>query len=177
MTGQPPLEEIWARTASYLWAQGEEYTFIELWPRIARARLDLVDALDGVSEEQSTFRAAADEWSIGEIAAHILVSSQATRRIVEALVQGKHDAGEGVEAGLVPPDRSLSELRAMLVEDGLAWSALTPTLPARPALEPVTRHFMFGDLHARAWYVFQRAHDLDHSGQIAKVKGSPGYPG
>jgi hypothetical protein len=173
---QPTLEEIWARTASYLRAQGEKYSFVELWPRVVRARLDLVDALDGVSEEQSSFRPAEDEWTIGEIAAHILASSQAARRIVQALVRGEHDGGEGVEAGLVPPDRPLSALRAALVEDGLAWSALTPTLPERPPLEPVTRHFMFGDLHARAWYLFQRAHDLDHAGQIAKVKEAPGYP-
>ena len=177
MTEQPPLEEIWARTASYLRAQGEKYTFVELWPRVVRARLDLVDALDGVSDAQSSFRPAEGEWTIGEIAAHILASSQATRRIVQTLVRGEHDSGEGVEAGLVRSDRPLSALRAALVEDGLAWSALTPTLPARPPLEPVTRHFMFGDLHARAWYLFQRAHDLDHAGQIAKVREAAGYPG
>ena len=129
-----------------------------------------------MSEEQSAFRPGEAGWTIGEIAAHILASSQATRRIVQALVRGEHDSGEGVEAGLVPPDRPLSELRTALVADGLAWSALTLTLPERPALEPVTRHFMFGDLHARDWYLFQRAHDQDHAGQIAKVKAAPGYP-
>jgi hypothetical protein len=36
---------------------------------------------------------------------------------------------------------------------------------------------MFGDLRARAWYLFQRAHDLDHAGQIAEVKAAARYPG
>jgi len=176
MTDQAALEEIWVRTASYLRAQGEKYTFVELWPRVVRARLDLIEALDGVSEEQSAFRPGEDEWTIGEIAAHILASSQAARRIVQALVRGDHESGEGVEAGLVPPDRPLPALSAALIEDGLAWSALTPTLHERPPIEPVTRHFMFGDLHARAWYLFQRVHDLDHAGQIAAVKEAAGYP-
>ena len=36
---------------------------------------------------------------------------------------------------------------------------------------------MFGDLHARAWHLFQRVHDLDHMNQIAAVKQDDGYPG
>jgi hypothetical protein len=34
----------------------------------------------------------------------------------------------------------------------------------------------FGPLHCKAWYLFQRVHDIDHANQINAVKEAPGYP-
>ncbi|HAC19153.1 MAG TPA: hypothetical protein DCF78_11340, partial [Dehalococcoidia bacterium] len=45
-----------------------------------------------------------------------------------------------------------------------------------PSLEIEARHTFFGQLHARAWYLFQRVHDLDHAQQIDKNKRDAGYP-
>ena len=36
---------------------------------------------------------------------------------------------------------------------------------------------VFGELHARAWFLFQRTHDLDHVGQIEAIKAADGFPG
>ena len=38
-------------------------------------------------------------------------------------------------------------------------------------------HPFFGDLHARAWYLFQRVHDQDHAQQVLTNKTIDGYPG
>jgi hypothetical protein len=35
---------------------------------------------------------------------------------------------------------------------------------------------MFGALHARAWHLFQRIHDQDHTSHIGQVKAAAGYP-
>jgi len=37
-------------------------------------------------------------------------------------------------------------------------------------------HFLFGELNALEWAVFQRVHDGDHSNQIQQITSATGYP-
>ncbi len=164
------------RVRSYLQSQGERYTFAELWTRLIRARVSLMDAAEGVTQEQADFRFAPDEWSISEVLHHLVTSSGRVAELVEGLSRG-----ESVESGRIDPPReetslSIDELRARLRDDSISWSALTERLSPAPATTPTAAHSFFGELHARAWYLFQRVHDLDHAGQIAKNKAADGYP-
>jgi len=165
------------RMQQYYQSQGERYSFSELWPRVAKARLELLDALNGVSEEHSAWDPGGGDWSIKEVAVHILNSSRNTRRLVQALSAGKSGDSSGVETPRETTDTLIEALREQLRDDGIAWSAAILDLPPRPALEPAAPHSMFGELHARAWYLFQRTHDQDHRGQIEAVKAATGYPG
>jgi len=164
------------RMHDYYVTQGEKYSFAELWPRATKARLDLLNALEGVSDEQAEWSPVPEEWSIKETALHILKNSRSARRLVQRLAAGEHGDSSGIE----PPREStaalIEHLRAQLREDGMQWSAALVDLPATPPVTPTAPHSMFGELHARAWYLFQRTHDLDHMGQIDKVKAMRGYP-
>ena len=169
--------EEFRRIHSYLQAQGERYTFSELWSRLIRARITVMDAVEGVTQEQAEFRPDPDEWSISEVLHHVLTSSGRVATTVDALSHG-----ESINPGRIDPPReettdTIGELTTRLREDSIAWSALTHRLPASPPTEPTAPHPMFGELHARAWYLFQRVHDLDHAGQITKNKQAEGYPG
>lgn len=168
--------EEFQRIHSYLQRQGERYTFSELWSRLIRARITVMDAVEGVTQEQAEFRFHPDEWSIAEVLHHLLTSSERVAETVEALSRG-----ESINPGRIDPPREettepIGELTTRLREDSIAWSALTQRLPATPPTEPTAPHSMFGELHARAWYLFQRVHDLDHAGQIEKNKNAEGYP-
>ena len=55
------------RVRSYLLAQGEKYAFTDLWPRLIKARLEVIAAVDGVSQEQADFTFDSEEWSIAEV--------------------------------------------------------------------------------------------------------------
>ena len=165
------------RIHSYLQAQGQRYTFSELWSRLIRARVTVMDVVEGVTQEQAEFRPDPDEWSIAEVLHHLLTSSEKVATTVEALSRG-----EAINPGRIDPPReettqTIGELTEKLRADSIAWTALTQRLPDTPPTEPTAPHSMFGELHARAWYLFQRVHDLDHAGQIAKNKQSYGYPG
>lgn len=169
--------EEFQRIHSYLQGQGERYTFSELWSRLIRARITVMDAVEGVTQEQAEFRFHPDEWSIAEVLHHLLTSSERVAETVDALSRG-----ESINPGRIDPPREettepIGELTIRLREDSIAWSALTQRLPATPPTEPTAPHSMFGELHARAWYLFQRVHDLDHAGQIEKNKNAEGYPG
>jgi hypothetical protein len=167
------------RIHGYLSSQGERYDCAGLWRRIVPARLELLDALDGVTDAQADFKPSPDAWSIREVAQHILKSSRGTRGLVQRLAAGQ-GPGEGDDRVFETPrettDAPIEALRDELLRDGLAWAAATEQLPPRPPLEPTAPHMMFGPLHARAWYLFERVHDVDHANQIKAVKAAPGYP-
>ena len=70
------------RLQSYLNTQGERNSHTELWPRVVKARMELLDCLAKVTEEQAAWAPTDDDWSIKEVALHILNSSRSVRRIV-----------------------------------------------------------------------------------------------
>ena len=165
------------RVRSYLQGQGERYTFSELWARLIRARVSVMDAVEGVTQAQAEFRPDPDEWSISEVVHHLVTSSQRVAELIEALSRGEAVTPDRIDPPREDATQAIGELTVKLREDTIAWTVLTQRLPPSPPTEPTAPHTMFGELHARAWYLFQRVHDLDHAGQIAKNKQSSGYPG
>lgn len=165
------------RMHSYYQSQGERYSFSELWPRAVKARLELLESLEGVGDAEAEWSPSAEDWSIKEVAHHVINGSRNTRRLVQALSAGDTGDSSDIDPPRKTTGASMDQLRTELREDGIEWAAVTQALPPTPPLEPTAPHSMFGELHARAWYLFQRTHDLDHKGQIEDVKAADGYPG
>lgn len=178
MTAERPaaLQAEYDRMHSYYVTQGERYSFAELWPRASKARLQLLDSLEGLSDAQGAFDPGGGDWSIKEVAHHILNSSRNVRRTVAALAAGMAPGASDVEPPREATDAPMDELREGLRDDGIAWTVMIAGLEPRPPGEPTSPHPMFGELGARAWYLFQRTHDLDHMNQIEAVKQAEGYP-
>ena len=165
MTTEPDEAE---RVRSYLQSQGEKYTFAEIWVRFVKARIALIDAVSDVDQGQADFRPDPDEWSISEALNHVVTSSGRISEIVDALANGASPS-----PGIIDPPReettlSIEELRERLMLDSLRWSALVERLPSAPSTDFTAPHPFFGELHARAWLLFQRIHDIDHAGQVEK---------
>ena len=165
------------RVRGYLLSQGERYTFAELWVRFVKARVDLIDAATGITDEQAAFKFDPEEGSIQEVLSHVVTVSGRVSRLVEALANGGTRSAADVEDQQDHEIETIATLRARLLSDSIEWSAMTERLPEPPSFDATSSHFAFGELHARAWYLFQRVHDLDHIGQIDKNKAEPGYPG
>ena len=164
------------RVRSYLLSQGEKYTFAEMWVRLVRARLDVMASVEGVTQRQADFTPDPDEWSVSEVLFHVLTSSGRVAKLVESLSRGERPSAERIDPPREATSLSISELRERLTADAIAWSSLTERLPDEPNLDVTVPHPQFGELHAGGWYLFQRVHDLDHAGQIAKNKAAPDYP-
>ncbi len=164
------------RLNSYLNGQGERNSHSEIWPRAVKARMELLDCLAKVSEEQAAWSPSAEDWSIKEVALHILNSSRSVRRIVQALSAGETADSSNIDPPRKTTDAPVAQLAEQLRDDGIEWTVAIAALPQTPPLEPRANHSMFGDLHARAWHLFQRVHDLDHMNQIEAVKQAEGYP-
>ncbi len=164
------------RVRSYLLAQGEKYSFAEMWSRLIKARREVIAAVQDVTQEQADFTFAPEEWSIAEVLHHVLTSSARVAEVVESLAHGEEPPKRAIDPPREATTAGISELRERLDEDTQAWRALTDRLPTSPNLEATAPHPFFGELHAGGFYLFQRVHDLDHVGQINKNKSAPGYP-
>jgi len=162
------------RMHAYYTSQGERYSFAEIWPRAVKARLQLLDSIDGLTAQQAAAKPNTEEWSIREVALHILNSSRGVRAVVKALADGQAGEATGIDPPRESTEFSLDELRTRLRDDGIEWTVAIDALPERPDVTPTSRHPMFGELHARAWYLFQRTHDLDHATQIEAIKKALG---
>jgi hypothetical protein len=167
------LTEDQQRVHGYLMSQGEKYSWLELWPRVLSPRLQLIEALDGLTTEQAEARTSADEWTIMEGLRHEIAVTRATLHNVERL------AGVSVSDATQerdPEELSLEELRRELILNGTQFGTLAAALPEDAPLEPTAPHGNFGDLHCRAWYIFQRIHDVDHVNQFHSIREAPEFP-
>ena len=173
------LTEEQQRVRGYLRGQGEKYDWYQLWRRLAAPRLALLDALEGVTDEQAAFVPTEGEWSIAEVTQHLVNGARNNARLVERLARGETaDAGADgdVEPPREPASMSIAELREELLRNAVDFASLPARLPEPPSFELESPHAFFGDLHCKAWYLFQRIHDVDHTGQIEAVKAAAGYP-
>ena len=172
---EPDADEV-GRVRDYLLAQGEKYSWLDLWPRVIAGRLDFLDAISDVNSEQAAFQPGGDVWSIAEVGHHVLQASRNVQKVVRSL-----SAGGAAPAGNVDPPREPARtpwdsLSHSIREDSVRLAALIDGLPEPPSLDAVSPHPFFGDLHARAWYLFQRVHDQDHAQQVLANKSIDAYP-
>lgn len=164
------------RMHGYYVSQGERYSFSELWQRVVKARIELLESFAKVKDADADWSPSAENWSIREVVHHVLNSSRNTRKLVSALSIGEAGDSSEVDPLRTATDISMDELGDKLRDDGIEWTTVIHQLPPRPSIEPTAPHGMFGELHARAWFLFQRTHDLDHKGQIESVLAADAYP-
>lgn len=172
---EPDADEV-GRVRGYLLAQGEKYSWLDLWPRVIAGRLDFLDAITDVNSEQAAFQPGGDVWSIAEVGHHVLQASRNVQKVVRSL-----SAGGAAPAGNVDPPREPARapwdsLSHSIREDSVRLAALIDGLPEPPSFDAMSPHPFFGDLHARAWYLFQRVHDQDHAQQVLANKSIDAYP-
>lgn len=169
------------RVSSYLLGQAEKYTWLALWPRVVAARLDFLGTLDRVSAEQAAWKPGAADWSIEEVAQHVLDGSIRNADLISRMAFGEEPNLSPQEIGAIDPAQREAQLGwddlvNALRDDSRRFANVIDGLPEPPAFEPTRAHPFFGPLHARGWYMFQRVHDLDHVNQVNDIKATEGYP-
>jgi hypothetical protein len=160
---------------------------------------EFLSSIDGLTEQQWTFKAAPDRWSIGETAEHIVLAEGLLFASVEKAVASPPNPDweaqtERKTAFLerVMVDRShkaqapeairpVGLTRAQVLEKYKAARAKTmkfaeeTELPLKE-LTAVHPFPVFNTLNAYQWLIYIPLHNLRHDMQIAEVKGSSGYP-
>jgi hypothetical protein len=140
-----------------------------------RTAVDCARCLEGVSEDQATFR-CDQEWCIKEVLGHMLASGGGVNREITNLVKGSPPSREGRMGVVMGADRPIEELRQALAELWAETRRLVASLPEEGNLERTWDHPAFGPLNFKEWVAFQRLHAMDHIQQMEKVKAHPDYP-
>lgn len=172
----------------------------EAFAYMEERRENLLAAVKGVTQAQADFKPASDQWSIGEILDHLYLSGKMTLSRAKGLCEGTvqvpplvgKDANDkfldGVadvqKTGKAPAPKDIIPTAGKRVSEIL--TSLENMLSeakkdfAKHEGEDLSRFKLpfatFCDLDCYQWIKFQGAHEARHMPQIARVKGSPGYP-
>ena len=164
------------RVRDYLISQGGKYPFGELWVRSIAARLELIKEVRDVNQNQADFSFDSAEWTISEILEHVMTSTQTVTNLISERAIGNTGDSSNIDPPRKVSNLSIDELRKGLLDGAFKWTSMTDNLPVMPNMDQMSNHSFFGDLHAGAWYLFQRVHDLDHLNQIRNNKSHTDYP-
>jgi hypothetical protein len=145
----------------------------------------LLSVLDGITEEQASFKPSDDIWSALEVLEHVVTGKHEVCRLCTGLAHGKAYEGVGpdeervtIQDGITRVHfESLADARSAAESEHAEQLTFIASISPETDIEARYSHFIFGALNCREWAVFQRVHDLDHGNQIEQVKATPGYPG
>ncbi len=168
-----------------------------LLEHLERTRDLFTAAVAGLTPEQATWRAAADRWSIAEVAEHLAASEDFIRRTIAGLLEAEPaaeppaDAAKDEQVLALIVDRSQKfQAPEPLAPQG-RWENLAATMAHFADSRATTirlvgdgtglrtrasEHPAFGNLDAVGWVYFLSGHTERHTLQIEEVKASPGFP-
>jgi len=183
-----------AQTADAKMTKAERAELIEL---LNKSEKEFVQAVEGLTDQQWSFKPGPDRWSVAECAEHIVLAEallfetattsltaasdqkwEDTLRKTEVLRRALPNRSTKVDApAAIKPRQAMTrqQLMARFKEQrarALAYVQETEApLKAHTAANP-----FFGPLNAHQWLLYIPLHHLRHNLQIAEVKSSSSYP-
>jgi hypothetical protein len=169
----------------------------ELIELLTKSEKEFLQAVDGLTDQQWSFKSAPERWSVAEVAEHIVLADamlfetatksladpadeswEATVRKTELLRRALPNRSTKVDAPVaIRPQHGMTrpQLMARFKEQrsrALAYAQETEApLKTHTAANP-----FFGPLNAHQWLLYIPLHHLRHNLQIAEVKTSSEYP-
>ena len=167
----------------------------EIFVDIDDKRASLLRGVEGLSDEQQTFRTSPDKWSVAEIVEHLSIVEGNVARLLDSLLGKAEESGQAREA-VAPfahvsiaafveqsrtqkynaPERAhptglpLADSLARLRDTRAAVHALRPRVERADGAGVVFPHPAFGPLNIYQWLAFMGAHDARHLAQINALK-------
>lgn len=170
-----------------------------LWNDLEGVRGELLHEVESLSQRQADWRPAPDQWSVGEVLDHLMVSEVMTGKLTTKLTK---EAAAGGAPAVFPHD--LTEFAALPIPASVSANAPESVWPAHgkpfsellqtmKATRERTRqsfdrlaacdprplrfnHFRLGNLDLAQWWRLQADHDRVHLGQVRDIKRAPGFP-
>ncbi len=139
---------------------------------VEKGHAQLLDRIDGLSEEQATFKPEPDVWSVVEVLQHAAPAKRWVADLCVTLARGATPEGGGGHTTYA----SLAEARSALEAAHMELLAFVDGLSPDVNVEARYEHFVFGPLNCLEWSAFQRVHDGDHAGQIDQIRAATGFP-
>lgn len=169
----------------------------ELIELLEKSEREFMQAIDGLSDAQWTFKPAPERWSVGEVAEHIVLADAmlfdgATKMIrgapdpawnktlvkTDTLRRALPDRSRKVDApAAIQPKHDMTRQQIIARFKEQRARALAFARDTDAALKAYTSaNPFFGPLNAHQWLLYIPLHHLRHNQQIAEVKASPDFP-
>jgi hypothetical protein len=175
------------KAMEYLRDKGTRLAAAQVRERVAAGFAALEGFLDGVTEAEARVRALPGEWSIQEVADHLVETHRPSLEELHDLLAGRRPPGEPIPAGLQSRDplarpwpELLGELKRLQAEIVAALGAApdrlnearAPVVMVINVKEPDGREtplHWIEELDWKAYAIVFRLHVLDHLNQAKKV--------
>jgi uncharacterized damage-inducible protein DinB len=158
-----------ARIRSYLQAQAAKLSPAAIVDKVRAAMAELRSAAEAVPTARFDERPQAEEWSAGEVMAHVVDAGRHFGGAIVAVLDGRTPAAPGARQSKAPVRQPAAEWYALLERDREALFDRVAAADPAAAPEAIIEHPMFGPLTWRETLLFMRLHDLDHAGQLRKI--------
>lgn len=149
---------------------------------VQEAHDEVMRAIEGLSEEQASWRPGEHEWSVLEAMAHLITTKRTMAGLCRTLAAGKTPPGAEqftempAQDGLIRASPgTIAEARAEAEKANARWLEVIAGLDEADT-ETRFKHYIFGLFNAREWAAFQAVHDGDHTPQMLRVRESSGFP-
>jgi hypothetical protein len=172
----------------------ERAEIIEL---LQQSERELMQAIDGLNDQQWAYKPGPDRWSVAEVMEHIVLADallfetavksldaaanvkwETTLSKTDLIRRAIPDRSRKVDApAAIRPKEAMSraQLLARFKEQRSRVSAYVRDTD-KPLKAHTSANPFFGDLNAHQWLIYIPLHHLRHNQQILEVKASPGYP-
>ena len=175
------------KAMEYLRDRGSRLAASQVHERVAAGFAALESFLDGITEAEARVRALPGEWSIQEVADHLVETHRPSLEELRDLLAGRRPPGEPIQAGLQSRDplarpwtELLGELKRLQAEIVAALGAApdrfndarAPIVMVINVKEPDGREtplHWIEELDWKAYAIIFRLHVLDHLGQARKI--------
>lgn len=164
---------------------------------LERTQTMFLESIEGLTEEQWSYKPAPDRWSVAECAEHITASEPFIRAMIAEAMKKELTPEMAAEA------RKDDMLLTALVDRTKKFKAPEPLIPTNRFGSPAAaieafkkeraetialaksgvdlrkqgdKHFLAGPLDAYGWFLFTSGHSERHTLQINEVKADPGFP-
>lgn len=165
---------------------------------LTQTRDNMLNVLDGLSDEQLNYKATEDSWSIAECVEHLAISENAIPESINGAVQVTADASRRSEVAMsdeelvaMITDRSNKVKTSESFEPSGKFGSYEETLQAfldkreeninyvRTTEDDLRNHyseFPFGTVDAYQVVLFMSGHTERHTKQMEEVMADPGFP-
>jgi hypothetical protein len=169
------------KAKEYLDQQGSRRSAVQIQERVAAAFTAIEEFLDGVSEKEARSGAIPEEWTIQEVADHLVETHRPSITELRELLAGRRPSHGPIPAALQSSDPMsrpwpdlLNDLKGVQAEavEVLAAAPDRPTEARAPVVEADGRErplHWIEELDWKAYAIIFRLHVLDHLNQAKKV--------
>jgi DinB superfamily len=175
-------EEAHARVLKFI-AETSAKSTAEIAAAAQEGHDSILSGIEGLSDEEASWKPASGEWSALELMAHVATVKRILPVLSTALGKSELPPGFGPQ---------FEEPKA---QDGITTTSFTTVDEARDAAEAAHRdmlaviahldhaatdltfrHFVFGAMNAREWACFYRVHDADHGPALLRLRERADFP-